>query len=70
MIIFSWSDFSLEDVGTLPKNSYNPSPGPMRSYIVKENHIGSPVSEMDPSVLQTDTHIDRYTSYYFYVRIK
>ena len=29
----------------------------MKSYIVKENHIGSAVSEMDPLVLQTDTQI-------------
>ncbi len=34
-------DFSLEDGGTLLQNSYKPSPGPMRSYPVKENPIGS-----------------------------
>ncbi len=39
-------DFSWEGGGTLPQNSQKNFPGPMRSYSVKENPIGSAVSEI------------------------
>ena len=45
--------------GTLPQG-----PGPMKSYTVKENHIGSTVSE-----ILRYTQTDRHTSCYFYKRI-
>ena len=38
-------DFSWEG-GTLPQNSYKPFPGPMRSFPVRENPIGSAVNEI------------------------
>ena len=40
---FVGGDFSQEVAGTLPQNRF---PGPMRSYIVKENNICSAVSEI------------------------
>ena len=44
----SRGDFSMEVDGTLPQNSSKPSQdgGPMKSYPVMENHIGSAVCEI------------------------
>ncbi len=44
--IYIFGDFSWEGGGTLPQNSYKPSPGPMRSYSVEEKYISSAVSEI------------------------
>ena len=38
--------FSLDVGGTLSQNSFKTFPGPIRSFTVKENYIGSAVSEI------------------------
>ena len=49
---FSKGDFSWESGGTIPKNSYKL--GPMKSYTVKKNHIGSANIEL---ILYTQTNM-------------
>ena len=49
-------DFFWEGGGILPQNSYKTCPGSMRNYNVKENCIGSAVSEI-LWYWQTDRHL-------------
>ena len=57
LVIFSWGNFSWEAIGSLPQKSHKPS-HLMRSYTVKEIHIGSVVSQ----IIQY-TH----TLYYYFI---
>ena len=56
--VFSRSDFFCKGGGTLPKNSYKPFEELLET--VKENHVGSVVSEI-LRYTQTDTHTYRQT---------
>ena len=63
--LFSICDFSCEVCGTFPMNSYKNFPGPMRSYIVKNNDI----STVQWLARSFSTYRHTYTFCYFYVRI-